>query len=49
MQTGIYELYRPPDQTRPKPGYEAADVLAELFVLLENYAPSGIARSTIRP
>lgn len=39
MQTGICELYRPPDQTRPKPGCAAADVLAELFVLLENYAP----------
>jgi len=39
MQTGICELYRPPDHTRTKPSCEAAEFLTELFLLLESYAP----------
>jgi len=39
MQRQICELYRPPDDVRKKPSCEAAAILSELFVLLENYAP----------
>jgi hypothetical protein len=39
MQTGICELYQPPDVTRARPTCEASDILSELFVLLEDYAP----------
>ena len=39
MQRGICELYRPPDEITKKPSCEAAEVLSEIFVLLENYAP----------
>ncbi len=39
MQTAICELYRPPDHTRMKPSCQAAEILTELFHLLEDYAP----------
>ena len=39
MQTPLCELYRPPDGTRNRPSCEAAEILTELFQLLEDYAP----------
>jgi hypothetical protein len=40
MQTHICELYRPPDGIRNKPSCEAAEFLTELYLLLEDYAPT---------
>lgn len=39
MQTGVCELYRPPDGTRTKPSCDAACILIELYNLLEDYGP----------
>jgi len=39
VQSGICEVYRPPDAMRSKPSGEASDVLSELLDLLEEYAP----------
>jgi hypothetical protein len=39
MQSGLCELYRPPDAMCSRPSCEASTVLSELFNLLGDYAP----------
>jgi len=39
MQSGMCELYRPPDPTRDTPTCEASEILSELFDLLQDFAP----------
>jgi hypothetical protein len=39
MEMPMCQLYRPPDAIRNKPSCEAAEILTELYDLLEDYAP----------
>jgi hypothetical protein len=40
MEKKQCELYRPPDGTRDRPTCEAAEILTELYLILEDYAPT---------
>ena len=39
MQTGVCELYRPPDGIGTKPSCDALRILTELYNLLDEYGP----------